>query len=575
MEETPERVSQELLLSQYRASLSQGNKLAVRMEQTSLAGFLLLAALTAFLFLFRASLPLAIAWTAPLAYLAVFGSLIGLAAQQVAAAWQTRIFSAQLTPPDAGAEAVPAPAAPPRDPLNLWRLSWKLRLLAGVPAAVFAGLFLLVSIYCWRPIYAYSHIMGLAFALFYLALALVEVAALSGVYADLPRQYRTAYLAAAAGQPLPADLASLSPAWTLQTVGRWIAPFPGQALGRGRIFWAGWLAPALITGLSASRLEILNTLFRRDLDWETTGAAPFLAIVALGLVFYLIFEILLQQAVLIWTALRAGQAGGVPYPVPQAIGRWLAALLLAYLVDPRGLFVLVVVFSAYELILTLLVRQPLASLLLGAINLPLRFAAGVLVWGGPSWDFAIYLGLAVMAYFLALGLDAAAGRQEARTLAEEDRRPRNAYFLKSGGYWRNVGLWAALLCGLTLLVVQALAENCAFRVTSPLVGVYAHCPPGAFTLIYTQVDRLNGLLIGFDLLVFVLLLSMLLVWLLGPRLARLNAAARPINPMAVQSYFLLALVILLIAFLRGSPAWAIGGAELALVGLIASKEEQT
>jgi len=573
MEETSERVSQQLLLSQYQASLSQGNKLAMRMEQTSLAGFLFLAVLTAFLFLFRASLPLAIAWTAPLAYLVVFGGLIGLAAQQVAAAWQSRIFSAQLQRlAQAGAPGDPGEA--PHDPLNLWRLSWKLRLLAAVPAGVFAGLFLLVTIFCWRPVYAYSHIMGLVFGLFYLGLALLEAAALSGLYADLPRQYRAAYQAAAAGQELPSNLASLSPAWTLKAIGRWIAPFPGQLLGRGRVFWAGLLVPLLLTGLSSSRVEIINNLFRRDTDWETAAGVPLLAVVALGVLIFIIFEVLLQQAVSIWTALRAGKAGDVPHPIPQVILRWLAALALAYLVDPRGLFTLLVVFSIYEIILILWLRHPLVNLLLGAFNLPLRFAAGVLVWGGPSWDFVVYLGMAVMVYFLALGLDAAARQKEAQALAEQGS-PSPGYFLKSGAFWRSVGLWSALLSGLVLLVVQQLAESCTIHTGSTLASFYAGCPKGTLHLTYTQVDRVNGLLIGFDLLVFVLLITMLLVWLLGPRLSRLAAAARPINPLAVQTYFLLAFVILAIAFLRSSAAWAIGGAVLAIIGLIASREEQT
>ena len=72
--------------------------------------------------------------------------------------------------------------------------------------------------------------------------------------------------------------------------------------------------------------------------------------------------------------------------------------------------------------------------------MPLRFAAGLFVWGGPAWDFAVYLAMGVMVYFLALGLIAAARQKEARSLQEQGSYF-NDYFLKRGIYWRAVGLW--------------------------------------------------------------------------------------------------------------------------------------
>ena len=565
MEEMPERADRDVLLAQYQASLKQASQLSVRLEQVALRGLLFLGLVTAFVFSFQAHLTLAIAWVAPLLYLVVFGAMMGLGARQAASAWHSRILAQQLRcSVEAAGGAVP-------DPLNPWRLSWKLGLLAGAAAAVFGGLFVLVTFYCWRPIYAYNHLMGLAHAGFYLALALLELLAAAGLYSDLPRRYTAAYQSGSLAE------LELSPVRPLQTISRWIVPFPHRLTG-GRIFWAGFLVPLLITGLNQSRLEILNALFRGLQDWETTASVPLLATAALGLLVFIAAEILLQQAAAIWAALRAGKAGDVPFPVPQIILRWLAALLLGYLIDRQGLLVLLVIISVYELINILLLpqaprhpaergRYPLLQLLEEAGGMPLRFAAGLLVWGGPAWDFAVYLAMGVMVYFLALGLIAAARQKEARCLQEQGSYF-NDYFLKRGIYWRAVGLWSALVSGVLLLAMQTLTENCAIKPRSPLSSFYAFCPVKDVPPVYVQIDKLNSLLVAIDMLVLILIVMMLLVRLLGPILARLTASARPINPLIAQVYFLVALVVVAIGFQHASAAWAAGGAAVGMMGLI-------
>jgi len=584
MGENPERVDRDVLLAQYQASLKQDNRLAVRLEQAAVRGMLFLSLVTAFVFL-GAGTSLAIAWVAPLLYLVVFGALMSLGARQAAAAWQSRILARQLqgsreAPHYDGVES--AGGAIP-DPFSPWRLSWKLGLLPGAAAVIFGGLFLPVTFYCWRSIYAYNHLMGLAHAGFYLALALLELMAAAGLSFDLPRRY-----AAARESGLLAGL-ELSPARPLQTIGRWVVPFPRHFTGRSRIFWAGFLAPLLIIGLNQSRLEILNALFRSFQDWETTASVPLLATAALGLLVFIAAEILLQQAAAIWTAWRAGQAGDVPFPVPQIILRWLAALLLGYLIDRRGLLLLLVIISVYELGHILWPqdprhpaergRYPLLLLLVEAGGLPLCFVAGLLVWGGPVWDFTVYLAMGVMVYFLSLGLSAAARQKDARSLQEQGSSfpgstgtTVNDYFLERGVYWRAVGLWSALLSGVLLLAMQTLTENCSIKPRSPFSSFYAFCPVKDVPPVYVQIDKLNSLLVAFDMLVLILIVMMLLVQLLGPGLDRLTASARPFNPLIAQVYFLVALVVVAIGFQHASAAWVAGGTTVAMMGLIVKRD---
>jgi hypothetical protein len=617
MEDTPGQAHLNMLVAEYKTSLQQSSHLAMRMEAAALGGFALLTLLTAFLFYFRASIPVAIAWTAPLAYLVVFGALLGLASQQVAAAWQGRIFGLQLA--RLSSQPLPAPA----DPLNQWRTSWKLRLLAGVPAAVFSGLFLLTGYFCARSIYHHSHIQGSGFILFYALLALVELAALGSLYYDLPRLYRSAYQSVAAGGDLPA----LHPTGPLATIGAWLAPFPAGLLDHSRAFWAGFLAPLLLVGLSKAQLPILNNLLRGLTDWQTVAEVPILAVVALGVLVFLVLVLLLDQAVNLLEGLRRG-SGGVPFPALQMVLRWLAALLLAAALGWRGLLPLFLVISVYEIIGLLLIRpnsgrHPVIGLLWSSAGLPLRFAAGVLVWGGPAWDYAVYLMLAVFVYFLGLGLSAAARRREAQARAAQGLA-HDEYIRQHGAYWRQVGLWSALASGGLIFFAQLLTENCRFTAKEALGKIYGFCGVNSQP-VYTLIAKLDGFLVAFDMLVVMLLVMMLLVWLVAWRPSQPKpAAAAPLEdleppaPPAVPDpdaapveapaeapdpglaasqesvplpedaapsprpagmwndparfYYLIALLVVLIGFLRFSAAWAFGGVEIAVLGAIVSRE---
>jgi len=332
----------------------------------------------------------------------------------------------------------------------------------------------------------------------------------------------------------------------------------------------------LLTRLSVSQLGILNALFRQRLDWPTVADVPVLAVIALGGLVYIIAIVLLQQGIAIGRALRAGSAAttGIPFPVAQVILRVLAALGLGYLLAGRGFLLLLLAISVYEIIHLLLIqpsgaRRPVISLVWQAANLPLYFAAGVLVWGGPTWDYTPYVVLTVIVFFISLGLSAAKRRREAAAL-EARGQLYNDYYLVRGAYWRQVGLWAALLAAAVLFIIQALAEHCAFPDGSLFAMGYAVCSGGALS--YTLVGKVNSLLTGFDALVIVLLLVMLLVWLVGPRLGRLAQATRRIRALAAPLLYLLALAAGVVGIIEPRAGWALAGLVFGILGMVLAPE---
>ncbi len=570
MDDMPDRVNLNMLISEYQASLKQGNQMAMRMETAALRAFLFLGILTVAILQGRTALNIAVAWFAPLAYLIVFGALIGLASQQVAAAWQARILALQLRRLG-GEEPLPSPA---QDPLNLWRISWKVRLLVGAPATAFTLIFLLVAAYCLRAVYAYSHIHGLAFILVYLGLVLIELLALFALYSDLPAHYHAAFRAAAAGRDLP--IPHPLPAW--RTVLRWIVPLPGEMPNLSRAFWAGFLAPLLLTGLSVSQLAILNQLFRQKLDWPSAAAVPVLAVFGLGILLFIVTAILLQQGIAIGRALRAGATADIPFPVAQVVLRILAALALGYFLAGRGYLLLILAFSVYEIIHLLLIqlvqgRLPFLGLVWQAASLPLYFAAGVLVWGGPTWDFSPYVMLAVTVFFISLALAAAGRRRQARAL-EAQGQLYDDYFTPQGGhgeFWRLVGLWAAFLAAAAQFTAQFMAERCMIPPDSLLAMGYAVCKAGKVS--YTLVGGVNSLLIAFVVLVLLLLVAMLLVSLLGAQLVHLRQVTRRSRALASPLFYLLALAAVIVGVIEPRAGWALGGLALGILGAVLAPQE--
>ena len=574
------RLQTELLLDRHRAALREAGALARLMSELALLGFLVLGAVTGLVFSQRAALPPTLSWGAPLIFLVIFAAWIGIAAQQVAAAWQGHILAAQAR--KLAGETLPLET--PRDLLNAWQASWKLRLLVATPGILAAALYVVVLLLGAWPIYQLNHTQAVAYWVVFLLLSAVELAALVGTVRDLPRYYASLFQAVRRAEGMGSSLDGLPTLARpgilegLRPLGRWLVPLPGALLGEGWSFWAGFVSvPLLGMGLLANRVDVLNTLLRPESDWLLPGKVPAAAIIALGLVWFFFAGLMLQQAGALWDALRQGERP-LPRPWVQIGVRWVLALLPAWWLGGAPLLTLFLVYSLYKIICLLLVtqrgdRMPVLVLLVQAGGLPILFLAGALVWGVPDWAMALYQALAVTFYFLALASGAASWQSRAQRRLEESKAllPGDSYFILHATFWHQAGLLAGLLTTFTLFVFEALAERCAFAATSFLGTSFATCKVGG-GILYNNVGLGNGLLVGIDLLGLMLVLGMLLAWLVSrlglARQGRLLAALNRLRMVLIAFFFLLALAAIILALRESRPGWMIASLLSIIWGLL-------
>src|SRR5512140_402833 len=434
------RLQTDLLLARHRAALHEAGALARLMSELALLGFLLLGGVTALVFSQRTDLPAVLSWGAPFLFLVIFAAWIGLAAQQVSAAWQGRILAARARRL-AGEASLPAAV----DPLNVWRTSWKLRLLVAAPGLLAAGAYVEVLLIGSRPVYYANHALAIAYWALFLLLSGVEGMALAGTLRDLPRYYAALYQAAGRGEGLDGSLEGLPELERpgilagLRPLLKWLVPLPGELLREGWAFWAGFASvPLLGLGLVSNRLDLINTLLRPATDWEIPTQVPALAIFGLGLVWFVFAGVLLQQAAALWDALRRGERP-LPRPWVQIGVRWALAVLPAWWLGGAPMLGLFLVYTLCKILFMLVVtqrgdRMPVLALLLQAGGLPIFLLLGGLVWGVPVWATALYQALAVTFYFLALASGAAAWQSTAQRRLAEGRTllPGDHYFALHG-----------------------------------------------------------------------------------------------------------------------------------------------
>lgn len=428
-----------------------------------------LAVVAGYTLINRAALQLWLAWVAPLTFLIAGGVLLGLAWQRLATlrAWRSTLAED------------PRPTAP-RPPLGL-------RLLLGAAALGYLALFALVTGVSLRAVYTNNHLAGLVFALIYALLTGFELLAAWGLRS-----------AAAAG----ADLRAL------------LLP-GGLNLARVGAFWLGFALPLVSMGLQAAQLPFVNLFFQRNKPWGAAGDVPLVAVLGLGLLYFLLLEGLLGQAGGTWERLNRGET--LPGGKLAVVARWILALLLAYVLGGLTLLVLAAVLVLQQ---TLALgqgaawqeRRPGPAVMLSALGPALLYTGGTLAWLGQNWSYTVALAVVPVVYFLAVAY--AAGQTRAR-LAGED--PLHTLFTHTRlGRWQAAGYAAAGFASMVLLIFLVLAENCRFY-NSLISPNFARCiPTGAGRMAYFELGGLNGALLAFDLLILFLLLGFGLSYLLAP-----------------------------------------------------------
>jgi hypothetical protein len=381
-----------------------------------------------------------------------------------------------------------------------------------------------------RAIYTASRAAGTAFFLVYLILSLATlVAGLAARRAWLGASPLTPGALRAVLLPRPTDL------------------LLGLGLGA-----AGLLAPLLTVGLNAEQIPAINALFRRGQDF--TAEVPVTAVLALGLLYLVVTELLLVPAGRLWAGLNRPSEAPAPsaarrFIYIQIIIRVALAFPLAYLLGGLPFLLLALLIWLHQAVAALAItpfpNRARFELLWSALLPPLRFYAGVLAWVGSAWSFTHLLLLFCLAAFLALGFDAARLARLARlaNTRGEELSPRQAYHLRSAARWQHAAFLAAGLTAVALVALQALAEDCGFF-NDFLAAGYGRCADGVVT--YRQAGPLNGGLLVLDLLLLGALLCNLVVRLLGRAESSLLVLTERIRPLAAP-FFLAAAAGLLVA----------------------------
>jgi hypothetical protein len=476
----------EFLAADYLAAQERLHRIEDRLLLVGAGGVLLSVGAAAYTLNFRAPLELKLgfAWALPLPFLVTAAVLLALLAWRTGARAQVDRLRRQAGLPD---------TSPSRAIGIIHRLLW-------LPGSGLAGLFGLTFLFSLRAIYTSSRVAGTSFGLVYTLLC----AALGLAGWVIWREGR--------GQP----------ALTLGELGQRVLPYPAELLKGAGLVAAGFAAAWLTSGLNASQLNVVNALFRRNIDFS--NSLPLAAILALGLVYFLIVEGLLVPAGRMWRAYRTGEAGAAgPAPILVRTG---LALLLAALVGGLPLLILAAAIALQQGVAGLaadwaprgaaegLTRQAAHArfeLLWSGLLAPLRLYTGALVWLGPAWSFTILLLLFCAVAFLSVGIRAAQRARQARIQTVRGEEPLG-YYLRDAPRWQYAGFLAAGLTAAGLLALQILAEDCAF--SNPfLITVYGHCKLAGVH--YSHLGLLNSLLLTFDLLLLGLFACAGVVRLMG------------------------------------------------------------
>ena len=178
----------------------------------------------------------------------------------------------------------------------------------------------------------------------------------------------------------------------------------------------------------------------------------------------------------------------------QVFARWIVAFVLAYLLGGRALALVFGLILIHQAIYSLIGKRngawmPVPLLFLIAPNIALRMLAGMVLVVGSHWTPAPLTFLLLLFYLNSFGVMSAYWKmklQHYRNSNKPMHRLQSLYFLQHGERWQHVGLIAAALVGLLLVVTQIVAEPCNNSLGSSAAW-YGHCT-GTGSFIYTELD---------------------------------------------------------------------------------------
>ncbi len=266
-----------------------------------------------------------------------------------------------------------------------------------------------------------------------------------------------------------------------------VAPRPLDFIAKGPKFWYGFLVGLVALGPGPGRVALSNELFAGGGPaWAAAAPVPLWTIGWLGLLFFIVEELLLQQAKLLWDDVRDHERDrGIPWygdrgvasgllslrgAVFNLILRVLAAFVLAFVLGGPGLVVLFAVILLHQGLYAYwgkprAAEHPLLLLAILSFSWPLRVLAGVIAIAGNRWPVAPVILVLLIFYFYSFAVMAAQWKMEAehgrKAGATVLNRLQHGYYLKNGRFWQRYGFLCATVLALALIVVEGAARVCS------------------------------------------------------------------------------------------------------------------
>lgn len=454
---------------------------------------------------------------APLFFVVYFSALIYLLYMSLKTMWTLRVLSIHINNLLGKLSLIQYEPGLPESRFYSFRHgSPKYRLLYLIIPGAAVALFVAVLSNSATTIHGENHLYATLVVATYALIAVLLITAFSGALVDLAKVYRN-YLELMereeyrGNQHLPGAEAFRRQLDSRRGGGStfgWLLPRPVDLVVKLPAFWIGFTAALLTVGVSNDQLARVNFLFFPGKgEWSGTDEVPLPAILAMGLVYFLVSDVVLQQAKLLWNDVRdmkrdqnepvfaehysnrGVQGGGIGRGAgaASATARWILALPLGWLLGGWTLFILFVLISLHQIVYEF-VAKPKAGkwsifiIIWLSLTLPLKFLTGALAVVGPELallfrdHFEIFMLLA-LGFFHSVGQMAIIWRLEAEDHHLKHRLPydpqtmdtstrnkylwdlggkaewpygdkprrQSGYYARRGWVWQNIGVWGAFV----------------------------------------------------------------------------------------------------------------------------------
>ncbi len=463
----------------------------------------------------------------------------------------------------------------------------KLRILYTILFVSLALLYPAIVFLAFDIIYQQqSHLAATLFIILYSSLGLLLFFAASGLINDFPQAHDKFLKDFDGSQPIPyfdgnQPVSSKSPvliarppistAKVAKAILASAFPRPADIIMKGPFFVYGFAIASIITGLNGWHLRFLNTLFgEASSSWKNVAAVPIWAIIALCLIYFIVEEILLQQAKLIWDDIRdherdkdllhnkrraiaSGQMS-LSSAKWQLVVRLLTALIFGYILGNFALLSVFLLICLHQAFYVLWAkprsardyksdREQRELLFFLSFNSSLRFLAGIVSVAGSAWALSPYILFYTLFYFCSFGALAAFWKMEAKHYENDlaQYRPQSQYYLHNGRFWQYVGLLAAVFVGASMVITQVLALSCI-----PVISeFYGGCTAKGGVFHYVDYGLL-GILLVLILIVLFGGISWGLVYLFRPIGDTIAKLVKKVKPILTNLFFIGTVVVLLL-----------------------------